>query len=146
MPFWLWSSASGSAMGGRSRSLMLDIDHFKAVNDRFGHAAGDAVLCALVHTCRKVLRPVDMVMRWGGEEFLIVLPNSGATDAMSAAERLRAAVALEEVASDGALIRYTISVGVALPEGESPGELLSRSDGALYTAKTSGRNRVMLAP
>ena len=126
--------------------LMLDIDHFKAVNDRFGHAGGDAVLCALVQTCWNVLRPVDMVIRWGGEEFLIVLPNTGADDAMSTAERLRTTVAAMDVAaSEGGSIRFTVSVGVALPAGESPLELLSRSDEALYSAKAGGRNRVILA-
>jgi diguanylate cyclase (GGDEF)-like protein/PAS domain S-box-containing protein len=126
--------------------LMLDVDDFKAVNDRFGHAVGDAVLCVLVQICRKALRPVDMVIRWGGEEFLIVLPNTGADEAMSIAERLRVIVAAAEVAaSEGTSIRFTISVGVALPAGESPVELLRRSDGALYVAKTGGRNRVILA-
>ena len=125
---------------------MLDIDHFKAVNDRFGHASGDAVLCALVQTCRNVLRPVDVVIRWGGEEFLIVLPNTGANEAMSTAERVRTTVvAVEVAASEGASIRFTISVGVALPAGEGPAELLSRSDEALYSAKAGGRNRVILA-
>ena len=126
--------------------LMLDVDDFKAVNDRFGHAVGDAVLCVLVQICRKALRPVDMVIRWGCEEFLIVLPNTGADEAMSIAERLRVIVAAAEVAaSEGTSIRFTISVGVALPAGESPVELLRRSDGALYVAKTGGRNRVILA-
>jgi diguanylate cyclase (GGDEF)-like protein/PAS domain S-box-containing protein len=127
--------------------LMLDIDHFKAVNDRFGHAAGDAVLCSLVQLCHKTLRPVDTVMRWGGEEFLILLPNIGVAEALSAAERVRAAVmGTEVVAAEGASIHFTISVGVALPVAEGPGELLSRTDEALYAAKTGGRNRVMLAP
>ncbi len=126
--------------------LMLDIDHFKEVNDRRGHDAGDAVLCALVQTCRKVLRPMDIVIRRGGEEFLIVLPNTTADDAMSTAERVRATVAATEVnASEGAPILFTISVGVASPGAESPSELLSRSDEALYAAKTGGRNKVMLA-
>ena len=88
-----------------------------------------------------------MVVRWGGEEFLIVLPNTGAAEATSTAERVRAELAATEVAaSEGASIRFTISVGVAVPAGDSPSELLSRSDGALYAAKTGGRNRVILAP
>ena len=126
--------------------LMLDIDHFKAVNDRFGHSGGDAVLCELVQTCAKVLRSIDMVARWGGEEFLIVLPEIDAGNAMSTAERLRAAIeATEVVAPGGETIRFTVSIGVAAPENESPDELLRRSDVALYSAKTGGRNRVILA-
>jgi uncharacterized protein (TIGR03437 family) len=85
-----------------------------------------------------------MIMRWGGEEFLIVLPNTGGAEALSNAERLRAAVAATEVAFEGASICFTISVGVAVPAGESPSELLSRSDAALYTAKTGGRNKVTI--
>jgi diguanylate cyclase (GGDEF)-like protein/PAS domain S-box-containing protein len=127
--------------------VTLDIDHFKEVNDRFGHAAGDAVLCALVQTCRKALRPMDMVIRRGGEEFLIVLPNTAEDAAMSTAERLRTAVAATEVdGSEGGSIHFTISLGVASPRGESASELLGRSDEALYAAKTGGRNRVLLAP
>jgi diguanylate cyclase (GGDEF)-like protein/PAS domain S-box-containing protein len=126
--------------------LMMDIDHFKSVNDRFGHAAGDAVLCALVQTCRNALRSIDMVMRWGGEEFLVVLPDTDATQATSTAERLRAAVAAMEVAPPGdPIIRFTVSIGVALPTSDIPSELLSRSDEALYAAKAGGRNQVVLA-
>jgi len=126
--------------------LMLDVDHFKAVNDRFGHSTGDAVLRELVQTCLKVLRSIDMVARWGGEEFLIVLPEIDAANAMSTAERLRAAVEATEVAAPGGVtIRFTVSIGVAEPESESPDELLSRADVALYAAKTGGRNRVILA-
>jgi diguanylate cyclase (GGDEF)-like protein/PAS domain S-box-containing protein len=126
--------------------LMLDVDHFKAVNDRFGHPTGDAVLCELVRTCLKVLRSIDMVARWGGEEFLIVLPEIDAANAMSTAERLRAAVEATEVAAPGGVsVRFTVSIGVAEPENESPDELLSRADVALYAAKAAGRNRVILA-
>jgi diguanylate cyclase (GGDEF)-like protein/PAS domain S-box-containing protein len=126
--------------------LMMDIDHFKSVNDRFGHAAGDAVLCALVQTCRNALRSIDMVMRWGGEEFLMVLPDTDATRAMSTAERLREAIAAMEVAPLGSpIIRFTVSIGVALPTSDIPSELLSRSDEALYAAKAGGRNQVVLA-
>jgi diguanylate cyclase (GGDEF)-like protein/PAS domain S-box-containing protein len=126
--------------------LMLDIDHFKAVNDRFGHSSGDAVLCELVRICAKVLRSLDIVARWGGEEFLIVLPDIDAGNAMSTAERLRAAIEATEVSVPGCeTIRFTVSIGVAEPENESPDELLRRSDVALYSAKTGGRNQVILA-
>jgi diguanylate cyclase (GGDEF)-like protein/PAS domain S-box-containing protein len=126
--------------------LMLDIDHFKAVNDRFGHEAGDAVLCALVRDGQKALRAVDMLVRWGGEEFLVVLPDTVADAAMVAAERLRTALAKTEVsASDGPTVRFTVSIGVAVPLTDNPGELLRRADLALYAAKAGGRNRVILA-
>jgi diguanylate cyclase (GGDEF)-like protein/PAS domain S-box-containing protein len=126
--------------------LMMDIDHFKAVNDRFGHAAGDAVLCALVRDGQKALRAVDMLARWGGEEFLVVLPDTDTAAAMVAAERIRAALQATEVAApDLATIRFTVSIGVAEPMTDNPGELLRRADLALYAAKANGRNRVMLA-
>jgi diguanylate cyclase (GGDEF)-like protein/PAS domain S-box-containing protein len=126
--------------------LMIDIDHFKSVNDRFGHAAGDAVLCEMVQICRKALRPIDMVVRWGGEEFLVLLPETDATSAMAVAERVRAAVAAAEVVPPGsATICFTVSIGVAVPASAVPSELLSRSDEALYTAKAGGRNQVVLA-
>jgi diguanylate cyclase (GGDEF)-like protein/PAS domain S-box-containing protein len=125
--------------------LMLDIDHFKAVNDRFGHEAGDAVLCAMVRDGQKALRAVDMLVRWGGEEFLSVLPDTDADAAMVAAERMRAALAATEVSASGTTIRFTASIGVALPLTENSGELLRRADLALYAAKAAGRNRVVLA-
>jgi diguanylate cyclase (GGDEF)-like protein/PAS domain S-box-containing protein len=126
--------------------LMLDIDHFKAVNDRFGHEAGDAVLCSLVRDGQKALRAVDMLVRRGGEEFLVVLPDTDADAAMVAAERLRAALSETEVsASDVATVRFTVSIGVAVPFTDNSGELLRRADLALYAAKAGGRNRVVLA-
>jgi len=139
--------------GRRKRSglpfavLMMDVDHFKAINDQFGHPAGDAVLCAVVQTCRTVLRAVDLVVRWGGEEFLAVLPETESAGARAIAERLRLAVAALEVAdAGGADIRITISTGIAVTASDSVGELLSRADVALYEAKEAGRNRVMLSP
>jgi diguanylate cyclase (GGDEF)-like protein/PAS domain S-box-containing protein len=125
--------------------LMMDIDHFKAINDRFGHLAGDAVLCALVTTCRATLRTIDTVVRWGGEEFAIILPETAAPAASAAAERLRAALAATDVLAEGEHIHFTISIGVAVPTGDDPRALLRRSDDALYSAKAGGRNTVRLA-
>jgi diguanylate cyclase (GGDEF)-like protein/PAS domain S-box-containing protein len=133
---------SRRARDGRPFAVMLlDIDHFKAVNDSAGHAAGDAVLVSLVQTCHAVLRSIDMVVRWGGEEFLLVLPDTDAAAAMAAAERLRAALAEAEVAG----VRFTVSIGVAVPAADTPAELLRRADVALYIAKATGRDRVSLA-
>jgi diguanylate cyclase (GGDEF)-like protein/PAS domain S-box-containing protein len=127
-------------------ALMLDIDHFKDVNDRFGHETGDAVLCALVRDCQNALRAVDMLVRRGGEEFLVLLPDTAPDAAMVAAERLRAALSETEVsASDVATVRITVSIGVAMPVTDSPHELIRRADLALYAAKAGGRNRVVKA-
>ncbi len=127
-------------------ALMLDIDHFKLVNDRFGHQAGDAVLRALVQTCKRTLRTSDMLVRWGGEEFLLLLPGTDTAAAMSAAERIRAALAATTVDDEGgAPMNFTVSIGVAVPTNNDPRELLRRSDVALYAAKEGGRNRVALA-
>ncbi|MGG5890841.1 diguanylate cyclase domain-containing protein [Falsiroseomonas sp. HC035] len=124
--------------------LMLDIDHFKSINDRHGHKAGDEALCSLVATCRAVLPAGTPVIRWGGEEFLIVLP--GAADAAAMAETLRAAIAATEVTlAEGALC-MTASLGVATGGDRSPEALLQRADAALYAAKRGGRNRVEQAP
>jgi diguanylate cyclase (GGDEF)-like protein len=127
--------------------LMMDIDHFKAVNDELGHQAGDEVLCALVQTLRNVVRAVDMIVRWGGEEFLVVLPETDAAAAMITGERVRAAIATMEVGhASSTNTQITVSVGVAVTVGDSLDELLHRSDVALYLAKAAGRNRVMLSP
>jgi diguanylate cyclase (GGDEF)-like protein len=126
--------------------LMLDLDHFKDINDRHGHAAGDLVLQRLVLTCRAALREEDAIGRLGGEEFAILLPQTGADRALEVAERLRVAVAGVEIAADGGPpIRFTTSIGVAtLAEGDlGVGALLARADRALYEAKSRGRNRVV---
>jgi diguanylate cyclase (GGDEF)-like protein/PAS domain S-box-containing protein len=127
--------------------LMLDIDWFKTINDRYGHDAGDDVLCALVVTCNAMLRTVDMLARWGGEEFLILLPDTGAEAAVAIAERLRksASAMTVPVGGDGG-IGFTVSIGVAVPVSDDLHDLLRRADGALYAAKTGGRKRVVLAP
>jgi diguanylate cyclase (GGDEF)-like protein/PAS domain S-box-containing protein len=139
-------------LGRRARSgqpcavMMLDIDRFKSINDTHGHDAGDAVLCAMVLTCTAGLRTADMLARWGGEEFLILLPDTDAEAATVIAERLREAVAAMQVAVSGtANIKFTVSIGLAVAVNDDLHDLLRRADGALYTAKARGRNRVVSA-
>jgi diguanylate cyclase (GGDEF)-like protein/PAS domain S-box-containing protein len=126
--------------------IMLDIDRFKSINDTHGHNVGDAVLCAMVLTCKAGLRTVDMLARWGGEEFLILLPDTDAEAAVVIAERLREAVAAMLVPVGGnASIEFSVSMGVAVPVDDDLHDLLRRADDALYAAKAGGRNRVVLA-
>jgi two-component system cell cycle response regulator len=128
--------------------LILDVDHFKKVNDTHGHHAGDQVLRAVADALAKCVRPMDAVARVGGEEFAIVLPNCHGAYGAMVAERIRATVeALEIAISPGNTIRVTISIGGAFaPEWvRSTGELWSeRADVQLYKAKNEGRNRVCL--
>ncbi len=121
--------------------LMLDADHFKAYNDRFGHLAGDRALTALAGIVQANLRPGDAAARFGGEEFVVLLPGSNRQGARGAAERLRAAVAGTSLG--GGLAALTVSIGVAAlgPRG-GPRALLAAADKALYRAKRAGRNRV----
>ncbi|MCF6266809.1 MAG: diguanylate cyclase [Desulfuromusa sp.] len=122
--------------------IMLDIDHFKRVNDEFGHSTGDQVLKHLSRLIRGLVRQGDLLIRWGGEEFLILLPGTLISEAGPFAERIRLEVEQEQFAEDGSI---TISLGVAqLREGDSTDTLLKRVDDALYRAKQEGRNRVVL--
>ena len=126
--------------------LMIDADRFKAVNDRYGHAGGDAVLKAFVATAGGCLRPSDLLGRLGGEEFAVLLAETGMTGAAVAAERIRAAVAGLEVDSEAGAIRFTVSLGVAaLGDGaDALKDAMDRADTALYAAKAAGRDRVAL--
>lgn len=120
--------------------LMLDLDHFKAVNDEYGHKAGDQVLKDFTARVREALRDVDEFGRWGGEEFMILAKNSGPDDALEFAERLVKIVANHRIEPVG---NITVSIGVAISrDGESFDELVQRADRALYRAKENGRNRV----
>jgi diguanylate cyclase (GGDEF)-like protein len=126
--------------------LMLDIDHFKRVNDSHGHSAGDDVLKAVAASIKGQLRNVDMVFRYGGEEFLILLCNTGREAAAMVGERLRHAAQTAEYFADGKLIDLTVSLGCStLLPGESADSLLRRADSALYVAKREGRNRLAMA-
>ena len=125
---------------------IVDLDHFKNVNDTWGHAAGDEVLKALAETFRRALRPADVFGRFGGEEFVALLPAADADDAADIAERLRRLTEESAIATPEGVIRVTLSAGhtTALP-GDSPDDLLRRADSALYESKRSGRNRVSRA-
>ncbi|ODU51896.1 MAG: diguanylate cyclase [Lysobacteraceae bacterium SCN 69-48] len=129
---------------GRPFSLILaDLDHFKAINDSRGHQAGDDALVAVGGILQAGIRGGDLAIRWGGEEFLILVPGCGIAQAMELAERLRTGVAGAQIADAGPI---TVSLGVAqLAAGESAAALLQRADDALYRAKSSGRNRAMAA-
>jgi diguanylate cyclase (GGDEF)-like protein len=128
--------------------LMIDIDHFKEVNDTFGHAAGDVALKAMVAACEQELRESDRMGRLGGEEFAIMLPEVDHARAESVAERLRTTVDQLDVTYPGAQIHLTVSIGIAClgVEDLNLEGLLRRADAALYQAKAEGRNRVVLAP
>ena len=125
--------------------LMLDCDHFKAVNDRWGHDAGDAVLRGLVRICITSLRDTDVVMRWGGEEFLLLLAETDCDTAVVVAERLRLSIGTAPVVHDGQVINVTVSIGVAVIEeaDAGPDGAIRRADRAVYRAKRGGRNRVV---
>jgi diguanylate cyclase (GGDEF)-like protein len=124
--------------------LMLDADHFKAINDRYGHAGGDRVLAALAHGIGTRLRPGDVLGRVGGEEFLVLLPHTDLATATALAEELRAHVASQPLRLDGLAQAITVSIGVAVrdaADGDADA-LIRRADRALYEAKRTGRNRV----
>jgi diguanylate cyclase (GGDEF)-like protein/PAS domain S-box-containing protein len=125
--------------------LMLDIDHFKRVNDSHGHDGGDAVLQALSRILRQVLRETDITARFGGEEFVVLIPGTDGPGALEAAERLRTTVAETRVAlPNSAVVQLTVSIGLAtLQETDTTiDQLLKRADLGAYTAKRDGRNRV----
>lgn len=128
--------------------IMVDIDHFKQVNDTYGHTTGDSVLASFAATLAQEVREVDVIGRLGGEEFAVLLPNTDVTEALRVAERMRLAVASGNLQADGELLRYTASFGVAAfdPRELSLNRFIDRADAALYEAKRSGRNRVELAP
>jgi diguanylate cyclase (GGDEF)-like protein len=126
---------------------MLDLDHFKRVNDTFGHARGDGVLRAFADRVRDKTRRSDLLVRRGGEEFVLVLPATDAARALALAERIRCAIGGEPMpVGDGATVVQTVSAGVATWDGvESAEALLHRADLALYRAKRAGRDRVIAA-
>jgi diguanylate cyclase (GGDEF)-like protein len=154
--YWRQVAEREFRRAGRDRRplsvLLVDIDHFKRVNDRFGHLVGDVILLAVADALRAATRPRDLVGRFGGEEFVVLLSEIGHDNALDVAERIRRQVAGTHCRPDGkAPLSVTVSVGVAThvaarqgPQGDLSA-LLARADAALYRAKADGRNRVRLA-
>jgi diguanylate cyclase (GGDEF)-like protein len=133
--------ARAARLGERLSVIIADLDHFKSINDQYGHPTGDQVLARSATVFGGHLRPYDLAARYGGEEFLLLLPGTSNEDAIIIAERIREEVAKLEV--PGCPRQITASLGIASwIKGESPDELVARADAALYNAKHSGRNRV----
>ena len=126
--------------------LIADIDDFKKVNDVYGHAVGDQVLRLVAQTVRKSLRKIDLLFRYGGEEFIVLLPGTGAESAQRTAERIRGIVArAEHPLDDGRRVKVTISIGGCIypQDAQNESHLLRTADKALYLAKEKGKNRVV---
>jgi diguanylate cyclase (GGDEF)-like protein/PAS domain S-box-containing protein len=133
-----------SRYAGEAALLMIDIDHFKRINDTYGHAAGDAVLCHIVRQIRKLLRESDILARLGGEEFAVLLPQASRDGALGLAERIRKAIEETPLPYNDIQISSTTSVGVTIMTAvdHNTDQALSRADNALYEAKRAGRNQV----
>lgn len=144
---WARSVRSTSPLG----VLSFDLDHFKAVNDTFGHLTGDRVLREAVAAARMAMREGDVLIRAGGEEFLVVLPGAGSADVQGVGERIRRAIAAACVTTEQARVQVTVSLGgISWPDSTAeingPDDLLARVDEALYEAKGAGRDRLIMVP
>ncbi len=135
-----------SRFGRPLSAIMLDIDHFKAVNDTHGHAVGDQVILAVAKLCRTSIRAIDILGRYGGEEFVFILPETDANGARQLAERLRQGLATVPITTQAGPLEVTASLGVAsnLVKVEDVTSLIANADAALYAAKEGGRNRVVV--
>jgi diguanylate cyclase (GGDEF)-like protein len=124
--------------------LVLDLDVFKSINDRFGHDVGDAVIAHVARMCGRLKRDTDILARFGGEEFVLLMPRTRGGDAVAFAEELRRRIEAEPLDVGGEILRITTSIGVAEADVamHALGDLLKRADQALYDAKRDGRNRV----
>jgi diguanylate cyclase (GGDEF)-like protein/PAS domain S-box-containing protein len=135
-----------SRYGSPLSVLMLDLDHFKPINDRFGHQLGDEVLRALARVLTASTRKTDLVARYGGEEFIIMLTETPLKGALGVAQRIKSEVEQATVMGSGAELKFTVSLGLApFVKGDTVDALISRADGALYEAKKNGRNRVEIS-
>ncbi len=124
---------------------MIDVDLFKHINDTYGHSVGDAVLRQVVGRSVAAMRPYDAFGRFGGEEFLAIVPQARASEAAGVFERIRRAISASPVSEDGQEIAVAVSIGGATTQGESIDAVLRAADDALYQAKSQGRNRVVMA-
>jgi diguanylate cyclase (GGDEF)-like protein len=134
--------------GKRSAVMMIDLDHFKAVNDTHGHAVGDAVLTAFAARTRVCLRGDDLIGRLGGEEFAVALADCPASDALALANRIRKLAKKPVILDDGTELTVTASIGLVIPENGPDADLddiLSKADTLVYRAKQNGRDRVEMA-
>jgi len=125
--------------------MMIDIDHFKSINDRYGHHAGDKVLQRVAAVIKRVIRSSDTPVRYGGEEFVVLAPETGQAGALDLAERITQALRRETIETDHQIIGITASCGVAIldKDDQDPEQLLKRADEAMYAAKLAGRDRVV---
>jgi diguanylate cyclase len=125
---------------------LLDIDNFKAINDRLGHTAGDAALLHLTEVTHEIMRPQDLLARYGGEEFVLVLPDTTVASGIAAMTRLQRELTTRFFLQGNEKVLITFSAGVAqLGEGETSEDAIRRADQSMYLAKRSGKNRVMAA-
>ncbi len=146
---WCEREFAHSLRNGTPFSLVIiDLDHFKRVNDRYGHGGGDEVLIAVVQIMRESIRSIDTLGRWGGEEFVALLPGTGMDEALIVAQRVRRNIEQHALKIDQASVHITVSLGIAaLRDGEDTLDaMFLRADQALYLAKESGRNRALTMP
>ncbi|MEP4888520.1 MAG: sensor domain-containing diguanylate cyclase [Aliiglaciecola sp.] len=138
-----WHYEKFARMNKSIAVIMVDLDHFKAINDTYGHSAGDKALCEVANLLKSLLRDIDIVARWGGEEFVILLPAADITIANHIADRARQVIAKHIFVANSKVIQITASFGVSADTGKSNLiQLINNADAALYEAKNSGRNKV----